>query len=211
MTACPKKYLHQCSLKTLLEYRVDLSGKIFPLSRMASSSNKAFSLLFFALLTVTVTPSQGISANQPKSLVSFRPMHRHSPLSDRELMRLRRKLKAVVNSTKVHNLDDSDEEVLTTLGIAFRAAWLGMIWSIPMLLAPFAVLMKPFRVAVWFNLLALALSKSGYYLPQTFYHVRSMLFMYTLEMNRAKGTCKHVRYLSVCIPFTWQARLKHCD
>jgi hypothetical protein len=117
--------------------------------------------LFLALFVVTVTPSHGIFASQSKSLVKFRPMRRHSSLNERELKRLRRKFSAVVNGTEVLKLDDSDEEILTTCGIAFRAAWLGMIWSVPMLLAPFALLLKPFRVSVWYNMLALALSKSG--------------------------------------------------
>ena len=114
-----------------------------------------------ALIIVTVTPGDGISASVAKSLTSFRPSQRHSMLGDSDLRKLRKKSQAILDNSEAQKLDDSDEEILTTLGIAFRAAWLGMVWSIPVLFAPVAMILKPFRVMVWYNLLALALSKSG--------------------------------------------------
>jgi hypothetical protein len=114
-----------------------------------------------ALIIVTVTPGDGISASVAKSLTSFRPSQRHSMLGDSDLRKLRKKSQAVLNNGEAKKLDDSDEEILTTLGIAFRAVWLGMVWTIPVFFAPVAMLLKPFRVSVWYNLLALALSNSG--------------------------------------------------
>jgi hypothetical protein len=58
-------------------------------------------------------------------------------------------------------LDDSDEEILDFCGVSRRAVWLAMVWALPVSLAPLAILIQPFRSAVWYRILAIALAKSG--------------------------------------------------
>lgn len=106
--------------------------------------------------------------------------------------KLRNKGKKALSVTAMADLDDSEEEILTTLGITLRASWLALVWSIPVLLSPLAIVFKPFRVSLWYPLLALALAKSGTSSARTLHSNKFYSFSNPIPIYASDhcGTCK---------------------
>jgi len=50
---------------------------------------------------------------------------------------------------------------VSTLQLARRASWLAVVFALPLLTAPLAVLLTPFREVVWYRLLAFCMGRSG--------------------------------------------------
>lgn len=108
-------------------------------------------LLADAAGAVVSPPRYGLAPS-----TSAAEVRRKSPGGFRRLKRTRGSIAETASL-----LDDSDEEILDFCGVSKRAIWLAVIWTLPISLAPLAILLQPFRSAVWYRILAIALAKSG--------------------------------------------------